>query len=66
MKPVITTLKKNLQNYYKMKDKEPLNVYNSPKFKELKIDSSNLVSIKKYKNDYNRTKPFIKPISKIF
>jgi len=49
-----------------MKDKEPLNVYNSPKFKELKIDSSNLVSIKKYKNDYNRTKPFIKPISKIF
>lgn len=49
-----------------MKSKEPVNIFNSPKFKEIKIDSSNLVSIKKYKNSYNIAKPFTKPISKIF
>ena len=49
-----------------MKDKEPINIFNGQKFKELKIDSSNLVSIEKYKNSFNITKPFTKPISKIY
>jgi len=49
-----------------MKNREPVNIFNNQKFKELKIDSSNLVSIKKYKNSFNISKPFIKPISKIY
>ncbi len=49
-----------------MKQKDPVNVYNGLKFKEVEINSSNLVSIKAYKNSYNITKPFTKPISKIF
>jgi len=49
-----------------MKAKNPVNIVNSPKFKQIVIDSSNLVSIKKYKNSFNITKPFTKPISKIY
>lgn len=49
-----------------MKHKNPVNVINGEKFEELILDSSNLVSIKAYKNSKNITKPFTKPISKIF
>jgi hypothetical protein len=49
-----------------MENKEPVNLLNAIKHKEIIIDSSNLVPISKYKNSYNITKPFTKPISKIF
>ncbi len=49
-----------------MKNRNPVNIFNGAKFKEIKIDSSNLISIKYYQNSQNITKPFIKPISKIF
>ncbi|PKV48685.1 hypothetical protein ATE84_0691 [Aquimarina sp. MAR_2010_214] len=49
-----------------MKSKDPVNIFNDKKYKEVVSDSSHLVSIKAYKNSYNITKPFVKPISKIF
>ena len=48
-----------------MKNKEPINTYKSPKFKDAILDSSHLISIKKYKGSFNETFPFVKPISKI-
>lgn len=49
-----------------MNHKTPVNVLNEKKHKDSVLDYSNLVSIKTYKNSTNITKPFTKPISKIF
>lgn len=49
-----------------MKKKDPVNIFNGLKFKEIVIDTSHQVSIKAFKNSHNITKPFTKPISKIF
>ena len=55
-----------------MKHKDPVNIYNGLKFKhesskpkEQSIPS-HLVAMKAYKNASNLSKPFVKPITKIF
>ena len=49
-----------------MENKKPVNTLNGLKFKEIVTDISHTVSIKAFKNSHNITKPFTKPISKIF
>jgi hypothetical protein len=49
-----------------MKIKEPVNVLNGLKFKKIEFSKNHLIKIDAYKNIDNITKPFTKPISKIF
>lgn len=56
----------NLLKYLTMKNKHPINLLNGLKHTEIKFDKSHLIEINAYKNSQNITKPFTKPISKIF
>lgn len=53
-------------NYLKMNIKKPVNTLNGKKSKEIIMNLTHTVSIKVFKNSHNITKPFTKPISKIF